>query len=178
MRNYIAKHGFLSKTPLLNGTAAIFPLFTQALAYWCSIWFTYCLWPDFVRRWDCYTSSSSLVTNSSLPRLSKRRPYPSRIPSISSRYLAKQSQRGILLIRKRVNETSTLRHGSAKKVFTLATTQIQSLFQSFLNLDITQFYNLHSPLTTSSRHIPLRIFLPPPNPPVIPIVAPMLSSAE
>jgi autophagy-related protein 5 len=75
-------------------------------------------------------------------------------------------------------QTSALRHGSAKKIFSLATSQIQSLYQSLLDLEPTTFHTLYDPLITSPRHIPLRIFLPPPHPPVTPLVAPMLSSTE
>lgn len=76
------------------------------------------------------------------------------------------------------NQTSTLRHGSAKKIFTLPTAQIQSLYQSLLDLDSLTFQSIYGPLATSPRNIPLRLFLPPPNPPITPLVVPMLSSAE
>jgi autophagy-related protein 5 len=76
------------------------------------------------------------------------------------------------------DETCTLRHGSAKKIFTLPTNQITSLYQSFISLDGVGFNTVFAPLTTGPRHIPLRVFLPPPHPPVTPLIAPKISSAE
>src|SRR5579862_2104094 len=39
---------------------------------------------------------------------------------------------------------------------------------------------MYQPLitTNSQRHIPLRLFLPPPHPPITPVISPMLSSVE
>jgi len=77
-----------------------------------------------------------------------------------------------------LKEAATLRHGSAKKIFTMPSAQIQSLYQSLLDLDFSTFNNLHGPLLTSPRHIPIRIFLPPPHPPITPLVTPMISTVE
>ena len=60
----------------------------------------------------------------------------------------------------------------------MANSQIQTLYQSLLSLDYTTFQSLYAPLTTSPRHIPLRIFLPPPHPPVAPLVIPQTASQE
>jgi autophagy-related protein 5 len=76
------------------------------------------------------------------------------------------------------DETSSLRHGSAKRIFTSPTTQISSLYQSLLDLDTVTFTSIYQPLVTSPRHIPLRVFLPPPHPPITPVVSPMISSVE
>jgi autophagy-related protein 5 len=52
------------------------------------------------------------------------------------------------------------------------------MYQSVLDLDPTSFHTLHDPLTASPRHIPLRIFLPPPHPPITPLSAPRISATE
>lgn len=77
-----------------------------------------------------------------------------------------------------VDKTCTLRHGSAKKIFTLPTNTITTLYQSFLTLDTVTFNTIFAPLTTGGRNIPIRIFLPPPHTPVTPLVAPRLSEVE
>jgi autophagy-related protein 5 len=76
------------------------------------------------------------------------------------------------------NQTSWLQHGSAKKIYTLHNSQVQTLWQSLLDLDYTTYNSIYLPLTTSPRHIPLRIFLPPPHPPITPLVTRMISSVE
>jgi hypothetical protein len=83
-----------------------------------------------------------------------------------------------ILISLLVDKTCTLRHGSAKKIFTLPTNTITTLYQSFLTLDTVTFNTIFAPLTIGGRNIPIRIFLPPPHTPVTPLVAPRLSEVE
>ena len=75
-------------------------------------------------------------------------------------------------------ETSTLQHGSAKRIFSLPNTQIQSLYQSLTALDPTTFHSIYAPLSSSPRHIPLRLFLPPPHPPLTPLLPPLIATTE